>query len=300
MNNFTILTFFITNNVIFSQCYVNNKNDKQHVDNNNNNNNNNDNKKNEEDNKKNEENNKKKELDNLIKNSVDKTIVIKEVERLHEFKTKNNNCKVEMHQSTTIDSALFYIKNNPNNKVCILNFANWISPGGNQEGSIRNTTTIDKNLYCKIAQEEFYGKHNSKDEKRANDDIIYSPDVIILQDDSNNKLSDFNNKVDIISCAAPNNISKTIPNDDLKNLHNKRMKKILDVADKYDVDILILGAFGCGVFKNPAELVAKEYSEILKNKMFNYKTKFKKIVFAIPDDENYNHFNKVFNNFTFD
>jgi len=295
MKKLITLTIIFNNIFLIKCCFCPKKKNLTNLNNNNNNNNNN-----EEDDKKNEENDKKKELDNLIKNSVDKTRVIKEVERLGEFKTKNNNCSVEMKKGTTIDSALFYIKNNPNCRVGILNFANWLSPGRAQEGSIRDATTIDNNLKCKISKEEFYGKHNSNDEKNANDDIIYSPDVIILQDDSNNKLSDFNNKVDVISCAAPNNSSKNISDDNLKILHNKRMRKILDVADKYDVDILILGAFGCGVFCNPAELVAKEYSEILKDKTKNYKTRFKKIVFAIPDDTNYDPFNKVFNNFTFE
>ena len=205
-----------------------------------------------------------------------------------------------MRKDTTINTALEYIKNHPKCRVGILNFANWISPGGNQEGSIRNTTTIDNNLNCNTSKEKFYNKHDRKDEEEANDDIIYSPDVIILQDDHKTKLPNFNNKIDVISCAAPDNSSKNISDNDLKKLHNKRMRKILDVADYYDVDILILGAFGCGVFQNPPELVANEYLKILKDKMSNYKTKFKKIVFAIPDDENYNHFNKVFNNFTFE
>ena len=78
------------------------------------------------------------------------------------------------------------------------------------------------------------------------------------------------------------------------------MTKILMVADKKNIEILILGAFGCGVFKNPTKLVADVYSEILKDKMNNFKTKFKKIVFAIPDKENYDIFYNVFNNFTFD
>lgn len=36
----------------------------------------------------------------------------------------------------------------------------------------------------------------------------------------------------------------------------KRIKNILKVALERRVDILILGAFGCGTFRNPPELLA--------------------------------------------
>ena len=290
-----ILLFF--ENIIIINCCCNKDNNKEKEitkeDNK-------DSKKDKKDKKEEIDKKKKEELDKLIKESVNKTVVIKESDTLNDFKSKNNDCIVEMKKNKTIDTALKYIKDNPNNKVCILNFANWISPGSNQEGSIRNATTIDNNLDCEISKKEFYNKHNAKDEKKANDDIIYSPDVIILKDDSGNDLSDFynNNKIDIISCAAPNK-TETLDDETILKLQNKRMRRILDVADYYNVDILILGAFGCGVFQNPADKLANEYSEILKDKTKEYNKKFKKIVFAIPDDTNYNHFNKVFNNFTF-
>jgi hypothetical protein len=45
------------------------------------------------------------------------------------------------------------------------------------------------------------------------------------------------------------------------------------------VQALVLGAFGCGAFKNPPELVSGIFKNILKNE--GYKEHFSKIVFAV-------------------
>ena len=212
--------------LINSCCNSNDKNEKNNEINKENKTSENiDKKKDEQKNKDNNIDLKKKELDNLIKNSVDNTKVIKEIERLGEMTEKNNDCKIEMKKDKTIDSALYYIKNNPGCKIGILNFANWKGPCGSQEGSIRNATTLDNNLYCEESKKNFYNPHKEEDEKIANDDIIYSPDVIILKDDSGKKLDNFNNKVDVISCAAPNNTDEDISEKDLKNIQKKKNDK---------------------------------------------------------------------------
>ena len=43
-----------------------------------------------------------------------------------------------------------------------------------------------------------------------------------------------------------------------EELITSRIKKILDVAAKERVEVLILGAWGCGAFRNPREVVAKK------------------------------------------
>lgn len=98
---------------------------------------------------------------------------------------------------------------------------------------------------------------------------------------------------DIITCAAPNYYAaKKYLNIDT-NLNSKalkqRIKFVLDIAEYKNVDTLILGAFGCGVFGQDPREVATIFNEELKTHNFN------KIIFAIPSghNDNYYWFNKI-------
>ncbi len=64
------------------------------------------------------------------------------------------------------------------------------------------------------------------------------------------------------------------------------IRNILEVAASNDADILILGAFGCGTFNNPPELVAEVFRRLLEDK--GYGRFFKKIIFAIKKNNEQN------------
>ena len=80
-------------------------------------------------------------------------------------------------------------------------------------------------------------------------------------------------EVDVITCAAPNlrhvpsnwmnphsgSKSADITYEGLRELHSSRVKRIFEVAMANGAEVLILGAFGCGAFCNPPELVAEVF-----------------------------------------
>ena len=84
--------------------------------------------------------------------------------------------------------------------------------------------------------------------------------------------------------------------EELYQIHLKRAKHILHIAALNNVEILILGAFGCGAFRNDPNVVAKAYKDALEE----YKKSFFLIDFAIytrPDEEeNYLAFKRHFTN----
>lgn len=102
-------------------------------------------------------------------------------------------------------------------------------------------------------------------------------------------------KCDVITCAAPNfatasniyNVSK----EENTSVLESRIKFILYVAAAQQVDTLILGAFGSGVFGQDATEVAEITMKLLKR----YNGVFKKVVFAVIDEKstNYKAFNDV-------
>nr|WP_268871269.1 TIGR02452 family protein [Ligilactobacillus ruminis] len=80
---------------------------------------------------------------------------------------------------------------------------------------------------------------------------------------------------------------------ELLAIHEKRARRILDVAVSEGNEIVILGAFGCGAFKNKTEIVARAY----KNVIADYLHAFKTIEFAVyctpKDDSNYRAFERI-------
>lgn len=74
----------------------------------------------------------------------------------------------------------------------------------------------------------------------------------------------------------------------------KRMKNMLRSFYKFNKKRIVLGAWGCGAFKNPPEIVAQLFKKLLNDEEF--KGKFKHIVFVILDgvkSKNYNIFKKI-------
>lgn len=100
-------------------------------------------------------------------------------------------------------------------------------------------------------------------------------------------------QTDVITCAAPNvrNMEQVNQNE-LLQLFKKRIEHILQVAIINGRTDIVLGAFGCGAFKNPPFLVARAFKEVLSQ----YRGYFDKIVFAVLatpyNDENFKVFPK--------
>lgn len=193
-------------------------------------------------------------------------------------------------------------------RVCILNFASAVSPGGGvvkgaqaQEECICRQSTLYFALSDPKTAGKFYDYHwslinNGGMSRRNSDDIIFTPDVYVVRDEADNETimsEDKWYKVDVITCAAPDlrktgDVSEYCPSkEELLKVFEIRWRKILAVAAKHKADVLILGAFGCGVFANPPELVVRAFNNIFGE----FKHHFKTIEFAVytTDMENRNY-----------
>ena len=141
-----------------------------------------------------------------------------------------------------------------------------------------------------------------------NDDCIFTPDVTVFKSDTDYPELLPENKwysVDVISCAAPNLRFKPsngmnpdsgervkVTDKELLEIHIKRLTRILDIATANKNEVIILGAFGCGAFKNNPSVVAEASARVIKK----YLKKFKVIEFAIycsdRDTVKYDTFNR--------
>ena len=198
--------------------------------------------------------------------------------------------------------------------VGVLNFASSTNPGGGvTKGSTAQEECLCRcsNLYLTLYQEkcirEYYNVNKKYMSNLGSDAIIYSRNIYVFKDKDYNMLPVKDRfYVDVLTCAAPNlrenptnqqNIDAseeklTLTDEELYNIHVKRARNILNVAVKNEDDYLILGAFGCGAFRNNPEIVAKAYKDVLQD----YMHCFKVIDFAIIDGKysnNYEIFKRV-------
>ena len=196
--------------------------------------------------------------------------------------------------------------------VGILNFASSTNPGGGvtkgstaQEECLCRCTTLYPALNQKRCFDMYYNVNRKNNTNLGSDTIIYSEDVLVLKDKDYNTLSkDDMFYVEVITCAAPNlrenpknqyndgasNTKLTLSDEELYAIHVTRARNILNVAVNNDIEYLVLGAFGCGAFKNKPEIVAKAYKDVLKDYMYFFGV----IDFAIiGNNDNYEIFKKI-------
>lgn len=197
-----------------------------------------------------------------------------------------------------------------NLQTCVLNFASATNPGGGvvwgstaQEECLCRCSTLYANLTARKLWRPFYETHRAQNNPLYNDDCIYTPDVVVFKTDTRDpKLlpQDAWWNVNVITCAAPNlrtdrdgTVRVRISNDELYKLHIKRMRRILDIAAQKGNDAVILGAYGCGAFKNPPAVVATAMRQIIEE----YRYHFRVIEFAVycspRDDQNYRVFQQI-------
>lgn len=199
--------------------------------------------------------------------------------------------KVIVSKKRTFEAAKAY----RDNKVAVHNFASASNPGG---GVVRGSTAQEECL-CRCSYlylclnspdmwDGFYTPHKQARNPLHNDDIIYTPEVTVFKSDTNNPALLPENewyKVNVITCAAPNlrampsNKHNTgdgkkaakISDKEMLEIHEKRLRRILDVAVSEGNDTVILGAFGCGAFMNKANIVAYAAKNVIKDYMHAFK-----------------------------
>lgn len=209
---------------------------------------------------------------------------------------KNEQAIVRVYEGTTFDNAKNYCEFG---RVAVLNFANPEYPGGGvANGAMAQEECLcrSSNLYACISDEnvfeEYYGYHRGIDNYFYSDRLIYTKDVTVFKnDDIVPQLlpEDEWFKVDVITCAAPYIAKRKYTNRAaLKSLFKSRIKNIFEAAIDNKVDVCVLGAFGCGAFKNPPIIVAKSFHEVIEEN--NYMSYFKHIVFAIKSTVNGDRF----------
>lgn len=203
---------------------------------------------------------------------------------------KYNHPTVKFLNTDTITAAKEFAQQDL--RVCILNFASYKHPGGMfLKGSMAQEEAIchSTNLYNVLRQFEPYylwNKRNTNNDWYENR-AIYSPNVLVFKDD----VSPFIPTIDVITCAAPN-LRRHLPvsQGEIMGLYLSRFTFIMDIFYASPADVFILGAFGCGVFRNDPYLVREGFVATMVPRISSKNPLF---VFAVPGgpgDKNHDTF----------
>lgn len=206
-----------------------------------------------------------------------------------------------MHRQTRIKlcalntvQALYDLQRPDRGKVCALNFASYKQPGGlfldgskAQEEALCHAST----LYPILSSFQDYYEYNRRRLNFAlyTDRALYTPDVVFFYEG-------WNFTADVLTCAAPNLKAFARYLRDASMLTQnitaleQRCKFVLDIAEAENVDTLILGAWGCGVFGQNPDIVAELFYKYIPA------CRIPHIIFAVPDSHspNYAAFERAF------
>jgi uncharacterized protein (TIGR02452 family) len=154
--------------------------------------------------------------------------------------------------------------------VLALNFASAKNPGGGflggsraQEESLARSSALYASL---LAQPVYYEANRAGPRAVYTDHAIYSPRVPVFRDDTGTLL-DAPYDVSFVTMPAVNVSAMRqhgrLDQDVIGRTMERRIHCVLALAAARDHRVLVLGAWGCGVFGNDSHLIAGIFAETL-------------------------------------
>ena len=180
----------------------------------------------------------------------------------------------------------------------VLNMAGRQNPGGGvqtgagaQEENLFRRTNLFQSLYQFAPYASNFGLHKSKYQYPLDRNFggVYTPNAIVFRgtEQEGYPLLDKPFQMAFIAVAGINRpaleSSERIVPDLVEPVKNK-IRTIFRIGLLHGHDSLVLGALGCGAFRNPPSHIAKLFHEIMEEPEF--KNKYKLLLFAILDDHN--------------
>jgi uncharacterized protein (TIGR02452 family) len=170
-------------------------------------------------------------------------------------------------------------------RVAALNFASAKNPGGGflsgseaQEESLARAS----GLYAMLLGDRMYDHHRSGCDPMYTTWVIYSPDVPVFRLDDGTLLDEPYLCSFLTSPAV--NVGALRDRDyrgnEIRRVMQSRIERVLEVAAVYGHETLVLGAWGCGVFRNDPRQIAELFRDALAGR---FRGAFRHVLFAVLD-----------------
>ncbi|MFB7911375.1 TIGR02452 family protein [Kitasatospora sp. NPDC056076] len=168
--------------------------------------------------------------------------------------------------------------------VGVLNFASARNPGG---GYLRGARAQEEDLCrsallysCLLEAPDYYEAHRASTDLRYSHRVVVSPGVPVVRDGGGGLLAR-PYPVTFLTSPAPNagQLERRSAGADVRGVLAERAVRVLAAAARHEVRALVLGAWGCGVFRNDPAQVAEAFEGALAR----YGGAFERVVFAVWD-----------------
>ena len=195
--------------------------------------------------------------------------------------------------------------------ILVLNLANPVNPGGGvrrgaraQEEDLCRKSSLLVSLESKRAK-AYYEYNRALETYMGSDAVMIHPQVEIIKDE-NGELLPESVIVAVMTCAAPmlSHGMEGMSEQQYEALVYHRITGMLKVAAYLGYRYLVLGAFGCGAFRNDAHIVSDLFYRALKEFDFDgmrASDMFRRIDFAVlsrsEEMYNFNEFSRNFSDF---
>ncbi|PZF71648.1 TIGR02452 family protein [Taibaiella soli] len=218
------------------------------------------------------------------------------------IKTLNEHTVITVQQQRVLAAAEEMMQTKQN--IGCLNFASANNPGGGFLGGAQaqeESLALSSALYGSLMQNfEMYEFNRGRRTYLYSDHMIYSPEVPVFRNDDGELLEQPYRMSFITSPATNIGAIRNNRPEEMEHVEAtmlRRMDKVLGLFVLNNVEHLLLGAWGCGVFQNDPKDIAHYFHHYL-NQGGKYGKCFKSIVFAVYDrsknQENIGAFERVF------
>ncbi|MEU6890579.1 TIGR02452 family protein [Streptomyces sp. NPDC046557] len=190
-------------------------------------------------------------------------------------------------ESSTVAARRLAAHRDAEPAVAVLNFASARNPGGGyvrgakaQEEALCRASALYETL---LEAPDYYETHRAGRSTFYTDRVIHSPGVPVFRDDRGDLLeAPF--RVGFLTSPAPNagTIRRQEPEraPEIPAALARRAERVLEVAALHRYRRLVLGAWGCGVFRNDPAEVAGAFRGLLAGR---FEAVFEHVVFGILD-----------------
>ena len=186
----------------------------------------------------------------------------------------------------TTETSLAAARRLAHRDVAVLNFASAKNPGGgflNGSRAQEESLAMSSALYACLQGRQMYAFHRPTRGGMYTPWVIYSPHVPVFRGDDG-ALLDEPYEVGFLTSPAVNAgvVLEREPGrrDDVLEQMQTRITKVLSVAAHHEHPTIVLGAWGCGVFRNDPADVADLFAQALEGPFAGV---FEHVVFAIVD-----------------